>query len=384
MGIGRLELTGFLYFCCMYLVQIELLNFKNHADVSLRLSPGINCFYGANGTGKTNLLDAVYYLSMCKSYLNPLDRQNIGFGQQFFMIQGEWSREEENIWIQCSVKVGSKKLVKRNKKEYERLSDHIGQFPVVMVSPYDRDLISEGSEWRRKWMDGIICQFNKDYLLDLQSYMRVLEQRNAFLKQLSVVGAIDRDSMDIWNEQMILLGNRIHLVRKNFLEEFKPVFQRYFSLFGGENEQVDLLYKSQLSDADFAELLRLSERKDIITQYSSTGIHKDDLLFELDNHPIKKFGSQGQQKTYLTALRLAQYDWLRKNLRVNPVLMLDDIFDKLDAGRVSRLIELVKTESFGQVWITDTDEYRLKQLFDGDVANVAYFSVTPDEVLAQP
>lgn len=367
----------------MYLTQIELLNFKNHAELSIRLSPKINCFYGENGTGKTNLLDGVYYLSMCRSYLNAVDKHNIRFGQQFFMIQGEWSKEDISIWIQCSVKMGSKKLVKRNKKEYERLADHIGQFPVVMISPYDRDLILEGSEWRRKWIDGIICQFNKEYLIDLQRYLRVLDQRNAMLKRFSTDQAIDQDAMEIWNEQLVSIGERIHQVRKTFLEEFEPVFRRYFDLFGGEKEQADIHYKSQLNEGDFAELLRASERKDLFTQYTNVGIHKDDLLFELNGHPIKKFGSQGQQKSFIIALRLAQYDWLRIHLKVKPVLMLDDVFDKLDSGRVERLIGLVKTESFGQIWITDTDEARLKQLFDDDVTNVSYFRVTSDEVLEQ-
>jgi DNA replication and repair protein RecF len=364
----------------MFLKHLDVLQFKNHEQVQLELSPGINCFFGPNGAGKTNLLDAVYYLSMCKSYLNPVDRQNIRFGQSFFMVQGDWMKGEEEYRIQCSVKQGAKKVVRRNKKEYERLSDHVGEFPVVIISPYDRDLISEGSEWRRKWMDGIICQTDKRYLHDLQQYTRILEQRNALLKSMYDRAVFDRDSLEVWNDQLVEYGTRIHQQRLAFINQFLPVFHRFYAIFGQTTEQAEIQYRSQLNDQTFPELLTEMERKDAFSQYTNAGPHKDDLLFVLNEVPIKKFGSQGQQKSFLIALRLAQHHWLGKALNVVPVLMLDDIFDKLDGGRIEQLMELVCSDAFGQVMITDTDGERIKELFQRKEAAVHLFELRSNEV----
>lgn len=352
----------------MHLKSIHLINFKNYEEAEISLSSNVNCFVGSNGSGKTNILDAVHYLSLCKSYMNVLDRQNIRFDEQFFAIQGKWEKEEQEITIHCAVKNGAKKVFKRNKKEYEKLADHIGQFPAVMISPYDRDLISEGSELRRKWMDGIISQFDRKYLESIQKYGKILDQRNALLRNMYDHGLFDRESIEVWNEQMVLIGTEIHAKRKLFLNEFIPVFQERYNYIGLEEEEVHLEYRSQLNDQTFEDLIKAFEKKDAITHYSNAGTHKDDLLFTIKGHPIKKFGSQGQQKSFIIALRLAQYDWLKKQLNVQPVLLLDDIFDKLDQKRVKKLLKLVSNHYFGQVLVTDTDEDRLRAIFQtGDV-----------------
>lgn len=359
----------------MHLKDLHLINFKNYEETEVTLSEGVNCFVGSNGSGKTNILDAVYYLSMCKSYLNVLDRQNIRFGEQFFSIRGEWERDGQSIEIHCAVKQGSKKVFRRNKKEYEKLADHIGQFPVVMISPYDRDLISEGSELRRKWMDGIISQFDRKYLEDIQRYARVLEQRNALLRNMYDHGLFDRESIEVWNVQLCNLGKSIHEKRQKFIEEFLPVFRERYNYIGQEDEAVGLEYRSQLHEMSMEELLIAFEKKDALSHYSNAGTHKDDLVFTIKGHPIKKFGSQGQQKSFIIALRLAQYEWLKQHLGVNPVLLLDDIFDKLDQRRVKKLLQLVSDHYFGQVLVTDTDLERLRSIFSENEIGLRIFEV---------
>jgi DNA replication and repair protein RecF len=347
----------------MHLKSIHLINFKNYEEAEITLTSNINCFVGSNGSGKTNILDAVHYLSLCKSYMNVLDRQNIRFDQQFFAIQGTWEKDAQEIAIHCAVKRDAKKVFKRNKKEYERLADHIGQFPAVMISPYDRDLISEGSELRRKWMDGIISQFDRQYLESIQKYGKILDQRNALLKNMQEQRLFDRDAIEVWNEQMSAVGTEIHKKRQEFLKDFIPIFQERYNFIGLVAEEVQLEYRSQLNESTFDALLLAYERKDAFTHYSNAGTHKDDLIFTIKGHPIKKFGSQGQQKSFIIALRLAQYDWLKKRLHVQPVLLLDDIFDKLDQERVKKLLQLVSDNYFGQVLVTDTDEFRLRSIF---------------------
>jgi DNA replication and repair protein RecF len=364
----------------MHLKDLHLINFKNYEETEVTLSEGVNCFVGSNGSGKTNILDAVYYLSMCKSYLNVLDRQNIRFGEHFFSIRGDWERDGQSIEIHCAVKQGSKKVFRRNKKEYEKLADHIGQFPVVMISPYDRDLISEGSELRRKWIDGIISQFDRKYLEDIQRYARVLEQRNALLRNMYDHGLFDRESIEVWNDQLCNLGKSIHEKRKKFIEEFLPVFRERYNYIGQEEEAVGLEYRSQLHESSMEDLLIAFEKKDALSHYSNAGTHKDDLVFTIKGHPIKKFGSQGQQKSFIIALRLAQYEWLKQHLGVNPVLLLDDIFDKLDQQRVKKLLQLVSDHYFGQVLVTDTDLERLRSIFSENEIGLRIFEVNDGSV----
>lgn len=364
----------------MYLKSVSLINFKNYAQAEFELTPGINCFVGRNGSGKTNVLDAVHYLSMCKSYLNPVDRQNIRFSEQFFVVQGIWNDAEKETEIYCGVKAGAKKIFKKNKTEYEKLADHIGCFPSVIISPYDRDLIAEGSEVRRRWMDGIISQFDRNYLDFLVRYGKIIEQRNALLKHFYENGFFERESMEVWDAQLIQAGNKIHERRKAFLEEFIPVFQSYYQFIGEESEEVKLEYKSSLNELTFEELLEQNRRKDGHSQYTTGGTHKDDLLFTIKGHPVKKFGSQGQQKSFLIALRLAQFDWLKKHLHKKPVLMLDDIFDKLDHQRVEKLMSLVSDHVFGQVLVTDTEAERIQSVFSKINMEYQLFNIDKETV----
>ena len=364
----------------MHLQDLHLVNFKNYEEAQIELSEGINCFVGHNGAGKTNILDAVHYLSMCKSYMNPVDKQNIRFEQPFFVVVGNWQKNDQQINIHCAVKSGAKKVFRRNKKDYEKLADHIGQFPAVMISPYDRDLISEGSDLRRKWMDGIIAQFDRKYLDDIQRYAKVLVQRNALLKNMAEHQLFDRESIEVWNLQMEEYATRIHQKRTEFLEEFIPVFQKHYNAIGDEKEEVSLDYRSQLSGHSMSELLEMYERKDAQTRYSNAGVHRDDLIFTITGHPVKKFGSQGQQKTYLIALRLAQYEWLKRHLEITPVLLLDDVFDKLDYTRVERLVQLVNDHFFGQVLVTDTDIDRINRIFSETDLSSKIFTVAEGSV----
>jgi DNA replication and repair protein RecF len=266
--------------------------------------------------------------------------------------------------VNCSYKLGSKKTVKLNKKEYDKLADHIGRFPVVFISPYDGDLINEGSELRRKWIDGIISQVNPRYLSHLQSYQKVLNQRNALLKNMHEHRLFDLESIEVWDVQMVKLGNEIHRIRAEFVTSFIPIFKKFYDEIGIEEENVKIAYRSQLNESDFSELLKENHTKDSFTQYSNVGTHKDDLLFTIKDHPIKKFGSQGQQKSFIIALRLAQFEWLKTMKETSPILLLDDIFDKLDHERVQKLVSLVTTKFFGQVIISDTDKDRMVKLLN--------------------
>ena len=348
----------------MQLKELSLHQFKNHHHSEISFSSGVNAFIGPNGSGKTNVLDAIHYLSMCKSYLNSIDKQNIEFDQKFFSISGKWEYDNKDYTVHCSYKLGAKKSVKLNKKEYEKLADHIGKFPVVFISPYDGDLINEGSELRRKWIDGIISQVDSSYLNHLQSYQKVLKQRNALLKNMHEHRLFDVESIEIWDVQMVKLGNEIHRTRSEFISSFIPIFKRFYEEIAEVEENVEINYKSQLNDTDFAQLLKEFHVKDSFTQYSNSGTHKDDLIFTIKEHPIKKFGSQGQQKSFIIALRLAQFEWLKQMKETNPILLLDDIFDKLDQTRVQKLVALVTNKFFGQVIISDTDKERMVKLLN--------------------
>lgn len=346
----------------MYLKKISLVNFKNIASQTFDFQEKINCFVGFNGVGKTNVLDAIYYLSYAKSYFNSVAIQNIKHDENFFVIEGDYNLNDRSEKIVCSLKKGQKKIVKRNGKPYEKFSDHFGQFPLVIISPADRNLVLEGSDVRRKFIDGVISQQNKPYLQDLIAYNRVLTQRNALLKYFAANRTFDADNLNIYNAQLITYGTRIFETRKTFLQEFIPIFDEKYRLVSGEREHVNLEYKSQLFEHNYEELLQRALDKDKVLQYTSAGIHKDDLLFTIGNYPIKKFGSQGQQKSFLIALKLAQFDFIKEHTQIVPILLLDDIFDKLDEERVMHLITLVDQDEFGQIFITDTHADRTERL----------------------
>ena len=346
----------------MYLKKISLVNFKNINSQTFDFQEKINCFVGNNGVGKTNILDAIYYLSFTKSYFNPVALQNIRHGEDFFMIEGNYLLAEREEKIVCSLKKGQKKLLKRNDKAYTKFSDHIGQLPLVIISPADRDLIVEGSDTRRKFIDGVISQQDKDYLQSLLHYNKVVSQRNALLKYFAANRTFDALNLKIYDDQLIALGTAIYDKRKVFLEKFTPIFNQKYQTIAEDKEFVNLTYKSQLHTSSFEELLKSSLEKDKMLQYTSVGIHKDDLSFDMGEFPIKKFGSQGQQKSYLIALKLAQFQFIKEQSNVTPILLLDDVFDKLDEHRVSQLIELVNNDEFGQIFITDTHAERTEEV----------------------
>jgi len=348
----------------MFVKTLSINNYKNYAETNLSFSPKINCFVGQNGVGKTNLIDSIYYLSMCKSFLNPVDNQNIKHGEEFAVLQGSFFRNEKEEKIYCSIHKQKKKKVKRNKKDYRKLSEHIGFLPVVMISPIDTNLISGGSEEKRKYMDRVISQYDKDYLNTLIKYNRALNQRNQLLKSFAEHNSFDPESLELWDDQLIQLGSELHKKRVKFAEELVPIFQYYYGIISGNSEKVGLEYKSQLNETGFRKLLTDALQKDRVVQHSTAGTHKDDLEFTIEQFPLKKAGSQGQQKTFLVALKLAQYDFIKKIKGFRPILLLDDIFDKFDHQRVEKILKNLAKDHFGQIFITDTSEDRLKKLLD--------------------
>lgn len=348
----------------MYLQQLSLVNFKNIEMQSFDFQKKVSCFVGDNGVGKTNVLDAIYYLSFAKSYFNSVAGQNIRHGKDFFMIEGNYRLGNRSEKILCSLKRGQKKILKRNGTAYEKFSEHIGKFPLVIISPADRDLIVEGSETRRKFIDGVISQQDKHYLQTLILYNKVISQRNALLKYFVANRIFDALNLKVYDTQLVEYGMVIYQKRKAFLEGFAPIFNEKHQIISEEKEQVNLVYKSQLHEASLTNLFAQSLAKDRILQYTSSGIHKDDLSFEIGQYPIKKFGSQGQQKSYLIALKLAQFEFIKKQSKVTPILLLDDIFDKLDEHRVSQIVSLVNSDSFGQIFITDTHFDRTQSVLE--------------------
>lgn len=346
----------------MHLQKITVVNFKNFESQTFDFESKINCFVGDNGVGKTNVLDAIYYLSFAKSYFNPVATQNIRHTEDFFMIEGEYQINDRIDTVVCSLKRGHKKVVKRNGKAYEKFSDHIGYLPLVIISPADRDLIIEGSDTRRKFVDSVISQSDKKYLQNVINYNKVLAQRNSLLKYFAANRTFDGVNLNVYNEQLSSYGQQIYEKRKQFLEAFIPIFKSRYEAISNSKETVNLVYKSQLNECDFKELFEQSIERDRMLQYTSSGIHKDDLSFEIDGYPVKKFGSQGQQKSYLVALKLAQFDFIKAQSDVKPILLLDDIFDKLDDSRVSQIISLVNNEEFGQLFISDTHKDRTEEV----------------------
>ncbi len=364
----------------MYLQQLSVINFKNYAEAGLTFSEGVNVFTGNNGAGKTNLLDAIHYLSLCKSYFNPIDSQQIKQGEEFFIITGNFNKNGNQDAVACSVKRNQKKQFKRNKKDYQRLADHIGLFPLVMVSPYDISIIIEGSEERRKFIDNVISQTDNQYLDELIVYNKVLVNRNALLKLIADTGRYDPHLLEVLDEQLTVSGNLIFEKRKAFMESFTEIFNKHYQYLSDNAERVELIYESQLFQADIASLLKKNIEKDRVLERTTSGIHKDDLLFAIHGMPMKKFGSQGQQKSFLIALKLAQYSFLDQKNGFKPILLLDDIFDKLDDQRVTQLMQMISNHDFGQVFITDTNVNRVKNIFSEIGVDIKLFKVKGGEI----
>ncbi|WP_276360475.1 DNA replication and repair protein RecF [Daejeonella sp. H1SJ63] len=366
----------------MWLQKLSVLNFKNYSEAELSFSDTVNAFTGNNGAGKTNLLDAIHYLSLCKSYFNPIDSQQIRQGEDLFMIQGTFHKDDNDEVIYCGLKRSQKKKFKRNKKEYQRLADHIGLFPLVMISPNDISLIIEGSEERRKFIDNAISQTDGHYLDELIIYNRNLTNRNALLRQIAISGKYDPTLMEIYDDQLVESGNRIFEKRKAFMQEFTGIFNNHYSYLCEDAEQVELVYDSPLLHDDFETILKKNLERDRILERTSSGIHKDELNFSIHGMVLKKFGSQGQQKSFLIALKLAQYTFLHKNKGFEPLLLLDDIFDKLDDARTTKLMKMVSDKDFGQIFITDTSRNRIEEIFRKIDVPVNIFDIEKGNILS--
>ena len=368
----------------MILEKLSLINYKNIAETSLQLSPKMNCFIGHNGVGKTNVLDAVYFLSFCHSASNPVDSQVIRHGQDFMMLEGvyrafshEPTADSQQLLISCGMKRGQKKHFKRNKKEYKRLSEHIGLIPIVMICPADNYLIDGGSEERRRLMDVTIAQTNRSYLDALNRYNKALGQRNIMLKQEEEP---DADVIGILEEQMAVAGEELFRCRTAFAEQLTPLFQQYYECISGGQEQVSLNYVSHCQRGPLLEVIRRDRHKDRAVGYSLHGTHRDDLEILLDSHPMKREGSQGQQKTFVIALKLAQFELLKTH-SAKPILLLDDIFDKLDARRVEQIVSLVSGDEFGQIFITDTNREHLDRILSVSSHDYKLFNVEDGDIV---
>lgn len=354
----------------MFLKQLTLTHYKNIEASQFDFQAPINCFIGNNGVGKSNILDSIYHLAFTKSYFNPSGVQNIQFGKEFFLIEGKFNKDGKEEKINCSLKKGQKKTVKRNGKVYNKIAEHIGLIPLVIISPADRNLIIEGSSTRRKFIDGVIGQTDNIYLKNLSDYNKILAQRNALLKFFAQNRTFDGDTLAIYNHQMSELAHPIFEKRKAFMEVLLPIFKkRHLSISNGA-EEVDIRYASDLSENKMSDLLELNLEKDKLLQFTSVGIHKDDLDLLISGMPIKKFGSQGQQKAFLIGLKLAQFDFIKEKSGMNSIVLLDDIFDKLDQDRVTQTIQLFDNKSLGQIFISDTHEDRIKAALE--MSSTAY------------
>ena len=342
----------------MKLQRLSLTNYKNISAASYTFDARINCFIGKNGVGKSNVLDAIYHLCFGKGYFNPSAIQNIQFERDFFVLDGVFEKQEREEHIICSLKRGAKKTIKRNGKIYDKISAHIGLLPLVIISPSDRDLIIEGSATRRKFIDGVMGQTDKSYLQDLLNYNKAVAQRNALLKYFVANQTFDPTTLEIYNEQLIQLGTNIHQKRTAFLETFIPIVKSHYKSISEREENIEIEYESDLHQLDFRTLLDQNLTKDRSAQFTTAGPHKEDLNFLIHGQPIKKFGSQGQQKSFLIALKLAQFDFIKAQAGVPPIVLLDDVFDKLDQDRVSLIMQLVERDHFGQIFLSDTHQER--------------------------
>ena len=346
----------------VFLKKISIINYKNILEKEFELDPKINCFVGDNGVGKTNILDAIYHLSMGKSYFNVKNDQLINKGKDYMLVDGVFELNNKNESIVFSLKIGEKKVLKRNGKPYKKFSNHIGLIPVVLISPYDNDLINEGSSERRKFIDSIISQNDKEYLINLIAYTRVIQNRNRLLKQYNRSVDFDLDTIKVYDDQIYKLSEPIFKARNKFIKEFTPLVLEKYKHISDDKEKISIEYKSDLINNHIENLIKDSFQKDVILQYTSVGLHKDDFVFNIDENRIKKFGSQGQQKSFLIALKLAQFDYLKNETGNSPILLMDDVFDKLDLMRVKRIVEIVNSTNFGQLFLSDTDKERIEKV----------------------
>jgi DNA replication and repair protein RecF len=359
----------------MWLEKLHLTYFKNHEERAFVFGAHVNCLVGENGSGKTNLLDAIYFLTLTKSAFQSQDAVAIRHESDFFVLDGIFKEYDRNIQITCSLQRGQRKVFMADKKNYERLSEHIGRFPLVLIAPNDTDLIRDGSEERRRFFDGVLAQAVPEYLQDLLQYNKFFVQRNSLLKLFSERNYVDNDLLETYDEPLIKLSLRISNARSNFMSQFLPLFRQHYAFISNAKEDVEVRYESEVSAADFALAFRNNRSRDLQTQRTGRGIHKDDFIFEIDGVSLKKFGSQGQQKSFVIALKLAQFELLRTETRKTPILLLDDIFDKLDDKRIHKLIELIDTGFLGQVFITDARPERSAKILESVKADVRFFEI---------
>ena len=352
------------------LEKIVISDFRNIQLQELEFSPNVNCISGNNGEGKTNLLDAIYYLSMTKSAFAPSDKFNFRHGTDEFSIAGTY-RMENGLSSRFALKMTSKgeKKVRRDDKPYPKVSDHVGVLPVVMVSPADISMVSESGDERRRFVNAVLSQMDREYMSAMQQYNRLLMQRNKMLKEMDV----DRSLLEVIDMRMAALAEPIYEARKKFVEDLKPIVSEYYKALSGDSEQVDIEYESELSKAGLDQILAASFDKDRILKYTSAGIQRDDFAFRMNGHPIRRYGSQGQQKSFLVSLKFAQYEIMKKNYGFAPLLLLDDVFDKLDMGRISNLLQMVASNDFGQIFITDSNKVRMSGIVDALTQDRAYF-----------
>lgn len=355
----------------MWLKKLSIINFKNIEQEEISFGAGLNCFVGDNGAGKTNVVDALYFLSMCKSSLSMTDGQSVRHGADFFVLEGQYATDgQKTEHITCTYARKSGKVVKRNSKEYERLSDHVGLIPVVIVSPADVALISDAADERRRYFNAFISQLDRSYLAALMRYNTVLTERNKLFKSTP-----DEDMLQIYDRQLVEHGQVIHAARCAVTAQLQPLVAAYYCLLSDDHEQVELHYKSELNEAPFEDILLRARQKDLANEFTTSGIHRDDLVLKIGGYPLRKYGSQGQQKSFLIALKLAQYAIVAREKQETPILLLDDLFDKLDAGRVEQLIRLVAQRGFGQIVITDCHRERLQTILEKAGSDYTLFTV---------
>lgn len=360
----------------MYLKKLVLINFKNIAQAEITLSERLNCFVGDNGAGKTNVLDAVYYLSMSKSALTMTDGQSVRHGEDFFVVEGTYAGDSgSNDTVNCSFLRRSGKVLKLNGKEYDRMADHVGRFPVVMVSPQDSVLITDAAEERRRYLNAFLSQLDRDYLASLMRYNAVLAERNRFLKSSS-----DEQMLQIYDMQLADHAARIYERRRDIIERMRPLVAEFYRQLSGDREQVEIEYRSELASASMGELLLASRERDIVNGFTTSGVHRDDMSLRIGGYPLRKYGSQGQQKSFLMSLKLAQYRILAEVCGERPLLLLDDLFDKLDTSRVENLLSLVAGDGFGQIFITDCNCSRLETILSRAGEKYALFMVEGGDI----
>ncbi len=366
----------------MFIKKINLINFKNYAETDISFSSQINIFTGPNGSGKTNLLDAIYCLSLTKSAFSSSENNSIKHQENFFSILGHFSKEEKTHTVQYDL-AGQKKTFRLDKTPYEKLSEHIGAFPVVLVTPYDTDVIREGSEERRKFFDAIISQLDNLYLSELIRYNHLLKQRNSLLKQFAESNSMDKELIDSYNHQLLRSGKIIYEKRKSFIEALTPIFKKHYLNLSDKREMPELIYESKLEDKEFEQKFIQNLKRDILLQRTCLGVHKDEYNFTLDGHAVKGYGSQGQQKSFVIALKLAHFDIIKEKRNIKPILLLDDIFDKLDDIRINKLMEMVAEEAFGQLFITDARPEHTEKIVGHINAEIRIFKIENGVVTAE-